>query len=124
VQDGSAARASALRWKPKAPVRYRKYRYRHFDHRRRPFALAGFARCAPSTQQRKPVGLFAGAHVRTFDFAVWPKPDSVVERSFLKFDLINIGAAWPDSLEVRRVQSLQAGDRWRVALARPELRRS
>jgi hypothetical protein len=32
--------------------------------------LAEFAQCTLSTQDRKPVGLFAGARVRTFDFAV------------------------------------------------------
>jgi hypothetical protein len=30
-----------------------------------------------------------GAHVRTFDVAVWPDPDSVVERWLFKFDVIN-----------------------------------
>jgi hypothetical protein len=32
--------------------------------------LAEFAQCTLPTQDRKPVGLFAGARVRTFDFAV------------------------------------------------------
>jgi len=55
-----------------------------------------------TTQHRKHGGLFAAAHVRSVSFPVCPEPDSAFERSLLKFDLINISTAGPDSLEIDR----------------------
>jgi hypothetical protein len=67
-------------------------------------ALAIQAIAAASVERADIYRWTRGAHVRTLDFAVWTEPDSVLERSLLKFDLINIGTARPHSREVRRQQ--------------------
>ena len=41
-------------------------------------------------------GIFAGAQIRTLGFSVCSEPDTVIDRSLVKIDLINIGAARSD----------------------------
>jgi SnoaL-like domain len=50
-------------------------------------------------------GIFAGAQICTLGFPVCAEPDAVIDRSLLKIDLINIGAARSDSLKNHRLQS-------------------
>src|SRR6202000_3454114 len=54
--------------------------------------------------------LLGGAPLRTLGNAVGSERDSVLKRSLFELEQINVGTGRPDSLEVHRLQSTQAGD--------------